>query len=630
MKSGIKFQVLTLILIALLTLGIGLTEAFATLSSIQILPDDLSEGSQFGGAVAISEDYALIGAKYAGGAGAAFVFKKQGINWNQVNVDHDNNPVTTTIPLVLTASDGQTGDEFGCAIAFENKYAVIGAFRSDSGFNDSGAAYIFEKDDVHKSWVQIQKLMPEDQGANDYFGYSVAISGEKAAIGAYGKDGQAGAVYVFQKTDTGWEQLQKLTVLSSQGNDKFGWSIAMEKDTIVVGAPGYQNNTGRVYLFSWNASDQLWKQTSVLEATEKSVGDFFGSALDISGNEIIVGAYGKKDKSGTAIIFEKKNNAWVQVADLSDTVQPPETFESNDQFGTAVSISNDLAVVGSSRSRTDDMQTGAVFIFQRKDSSWHFLNKLTASEGKKDDRFGISVTVSDGFTLIGATGSDEAGADAGIGYLYINSVVTGASSSGDVNGDGPVDLQDLILTLKILSGIELSPGENIFPQGDVNEDEIIGLQEAIHILHSVADLQRGNIDISVNPSALYANGENEAKITVEATEINGNPMEGTNVVLSATKGEFENGSSQINLSLINGKAEARLITVPSDVSDTSTVTAVAAFLSDTADVEFLGVDLTNMTAAPESILANGNDESTIRIKLENADGTPLNGGNRKI
>lgn len=623
MKSGKIIQALTLIV--LLTLGVGLMEAFAELSEMEIVPDGLTEGALFGSATSVYQDSALIGARYHNGVGAAYLYKKQGVKWNQVEVDHDNNPMTIAVPLTLTADDGQNGDEFGCAVTFNDNYLVVGAYRNDAGLNDAGAAYVFEKNGVNENWEKTQKLTPLDRAANDYFGYSLAISGERAVIGAYGKNGQAGAVYVFQKTVTGWEQKQKLTASASQGKDRFGWAVAMEGNTILVGAPAFENNTGRVYTFSWDVSDSSWKQASIIEGSEKSAGDFFGSAIDISGNNIIIGAYGHKSKAGTAIIFERKNNAWEQAVDLANPDLMPENLAPNDQFGVAVSISGGLAVVGAVRNRMQGVQTGAVFAFQLKNNSWQFLNKLTASDGMKDDSFGISVSTSERFTLVGATGRDEAGLNSGISYIFINSLITGDSGPGDVNGDGGIDLKDAILTLKILSGIEMLPDETVFPQGDINDDETIGVAEAIYVLQEVAGIRRGSISLSVKSPQLYANGENTTQIIIEGANIDGNLLHDEDVLLTASAGTFENGSDQITVTLMNGSAEAQLTAVASDVSITSTITAVAQNFTDSTDVKFLGVALTEMSATPESIIANGKDESTIRVKLENADGIAIGG-----
>jgi len=144
----------------------------------------------------------------------------------------------------LTASDAQTADFFGDSVAVSGDTAVVGADLEDAGGDDAGAAYVFQRDQGGvDNWGEVRKLTASDAQAGDRFGIRVAASGDTAVVGAYleSAGGEfAGAAYVFQRNEGGadnWGEAKKLTASDAQAGAVFGFSVAVSGDTAVVGAP---------------------------------------------------------------------------------------------------------------------------------------------------------------------------------------------------------------------------------------------------------------------------------------------------------------------------------------------------------------------------------------------------------
>jgi len=256
-------------------------------------------GDLFGCSVALLGDTALIGARGSENnstpPGAAYIFTRgTDGQWHQLQK--------------LAAGDGTAGDGFGFSVALSDNTAVIGARR---GVNDtgsiSGAAYIFTPD-VSGQWNQWQKLTASDGANGDEFGYSVAASEDTVLVGSHFAQGvgdststlAAGAVYDFVlgagPIGTIWEEVQKLVASDGGARDEFGFSVALNGDTALVGAP--QNNTGggatgAVYVFALLSNTQGNSQLTEkqkLAARDGAATDAFGSSVVFNGDTALVGA----------------------------------------------------------------------------------------------------------------------------------------------------------------------------------------------------------------------------------------------------------------------------------------------------------------------------------------------------
>ena len=205
----------------------------------------------------------------------------------------------------LLASDGAAGDVFGFEVAVSGDTAVVGAFRDDDKGTESGSAYVFVRSGT--TWTQQAKLLASDGAAGDEFGFSVAVSGDTAVVGAFRDDDkgtESGSAYVFVRSGTTWTQQAKLLASDGRLFDIFGISIAVSGDTVVVGASFDDDNgsaSGSAYVFA--RSGTTWTQQAKLLASDGAFFDTFGTSVAVSGDTAVVGAFRDDDKgtdSGSA------------------------------------------------------------------------------------------------------------------------------------------------------------------------------------------------------------------------------------------------------------------------------------------------------------------------------------------
>jgi hypothetical protein len=283
----------------------------------KIVASDKGAGDQFGRGVAISGNYAIVGAvgedpDDINAAGAAYIFERTSGNWSQKQK--------------IVASDSESRDEFGISVAIDGSYAIVGAYQEDhdaSGntYNSaSGSAYIFEID-TSGNWSEKQKIVANDRYYYDFFGHSVAISGNYAIVGAYQEDHDAsgntynsasGSAYIFEIDTSGnWSEKQKIVAGDRYEGDQFGYSVAIDGSYAIIGAhyedPGDTVNAGAAYIFERDTSGN-WSEIKKIVASDREASDYFGTSVAISGNYAIVGAYGEDPgntgNAGAAYIFE--------------------------------------------------------------------------------------------------------------------------------------------------------------------------------------------------------------------------------------------------------------------------------------------------------------------------------------
>ena len=250
----------------------------ASVSEEKITASDGADLDYFGSSVAISGDYAIVSAHEdddnGSRSGSAYIFQRSGESWSQQEK--------------LTASDGADGDRFGSSVAISGDYAIICASGDDDNGSASGSAYIFHRSG--ESWSQQEKITASDGAAADSFGYSVAISGDYAIVGARGDDDNgsaSGSSYIFQRSGESWGQQEKITASDGAGGDFFGSSVAISGDYAIVGARGdddngsaYGSDYGSAYIF--HRSEVSWSQQEKLTASDGAYRDYFGSSVAIS------------------------------------------------------------------------------------------------------------------------------------------------------------------------------------------------------------------------------------------------------------------------------------------------------------------------------------------------------------
>ena len=357
---------------------------------------------------------------------------------------------TTATKSKIFASDFVAGDNFGKSIDVCDDYVVIGAPLADpSSAADSGAVYVYGY--VNASWTQIAKLVPSDSAAGDNFGWSVSINSDYIVVGSplaeFTPSGEGatpvsntGAVYIFKKNGSTWNQYLKLNASDYQANDNFGWSVKINSsNNIIIGAPLVDitpagegatavTDTGAVYIFKFDGTN--WGQTK-LNASEYYANDNFGWSVDMNDDNVALigsplvdltptgeGATQQAD-AGVAYIFGYNGSTWVQSSKLSAT-----NFTASDNFGWSVSITWDDLVIGSPLSDVSGKaDSGAAYVYSKVDGNWVYNTKLSPASSAAGDNFGKSVYVAGKYMSIGSPSYDvPAGegttSDAGAIYIY--------------------------------------------------------------------------------------------------------------------------------------------------------------------------------------------------------------------
>lgn len=448
-------------------------------------------GDVFGWSVAVSGDTAVVGALLQDGGGSgvnppsdkngpdtgsAYVFVRSGGVWTQ--------------QAYLKASNPGAGDYFGHSVAISGNTIVVGAPReagSGTGVNpgdsnnaqSSGAAYVFFRNGT--SWTQQAYLKASNSGEGDEFGCSVGVSGDTVVVGAFSEGGSgkginpptnenasgSGAAYVFTRSSATWSQQAYIKASNSESYDQFGWSVAVDADTIAVGArledgsgtgvnPSSNegaSGSGAVYVFARSGS--TWSQQAYLKASNTGGGDQFGGSVAVAGNTVVVGADQEDgsgigvnpvsnesaDIAGAAYVFMRSGSVWSPQAYLKAS-----NTQHHDQFGYSVGISGDTVVVGAFNedglgtginppSNESGVNVGAAYVFIRGTGTWTQQAYLKASNPGSVDQFGYAVAVSGDTVVVGANYED--GSRTGVNAVDDNEA-DGAGAAYLFSGLGPV------------------------------------------------------------------------------------------------------------------------------------------------------------------------------------------------
>jgi hypothetical protein len=353
----------------------------------ELTAGDAAEFDQFGYSVSLGDDRALVGA-YGDDSyrGAAYVFASNNGRWTEEQK--------------LGAEDGAEADSFGWSVALDGDRALLGAYGSEFY---RGAAYIFVRSGG--SWVEEQKLVASDGARGDNFGWSVALEGDRALVGAFAKDSSKGAAYVFVRRGSSWTQDAELIASDPSEKDQFGYSVALAGDRALVGAPGKDADRGAGHVFVRDGSS--WVEEQKLVASDGAgssqgglvSGDHLGVSVALAGERALLGAYDHGDLQGAAYVFVQGDGTWTEEQKLvaSDGAVGA-------RFGGATSLRSDRALVGAFASSS---ARGAAYVFLRNDSAWSEEQILTASDGLDMDLFGWSVSLGADRALVGAQSVDN-------------------------------------------------------------------------------------------------------------------------------------------------------------------------------------------------------------------------------
>ncbi|HBI15484.1 MAG TPA: hypothetical protein DDY20_08230 [Desulfobulbaceae bacterium] len=402
----------------------------------KLTADDGAADDQFGTSVAISGDTIVVGAwrddDNGTDSGSAYVYTKPASGWAGM-----------TQTAKLTAGDGAADDRFGTYVAISGDTIVVGAYGDDDNGALSGSAYVFTR--PAGGWAdttQTAKLTAGNGGAGDYFGSSVAVSGDTIVVGAPLDDDNgsaSGSAYVFTKPAGGWAgmtQTAKLTAGDGAADDFFGCSVTISGDTIVVGARMDDDNgsgSGSAYVFARPAGGWTnMHQTAKLTADDGEEYDDFGRSIAINDDTIVVGTQ-KMSGGGSAYVFVKPANGW---ADTTQTAKlTADDWPGGDTFAYSVAVSGGMIVVGAYGDNDNGSSSGSAYVYAKPASGWADMTqttKLTAGDGAADDYFGRSVAVSGDTIVVGAYGDDDNGSSSGSAYVF----------GLDTDNDGILDVDD--------------------------------------------------------------------------------------------------------------------------------------------------------------------------------------------
>lgn len=303
-------------------------------------------------------------------------------------------PEALSIQEIAKQSGNNTFDYFGYSVAIDGDYMVVSTHELDSSQLDIVYLYQFNGN----GFVEIAHLTASViDGYCEEFGRSVAISGDTVVVGASVKDGCAssfpGSAYIFKKPDSGWGNMHetaKLTASDGANGDQFGWSVAIDGDTVVVGAlydDDGATSAGSAYIFT-KPDLSPWvdaNENAKLNASDPLISDGFGHSVAVDGNNILIGARGAGGTNyyGAAYLFKKPNNGdnpWVST-NVSEKLEASPRL-SHEWFGSSVAIQGSTIAIGANGD-VDYNLKGAMYIFEPNSGSGLFEQKakLVASDG---------------------------------------------------------------------------------------------------------------------------------------------------------------------------------------------------------------------------------------------------------
>jgi outer membrane protein assembly factor BamB len=345
-----------------------------------------ASGDHFGSSVAVSDNTVVVGAYHniTGGtdAGSAYVF----------------NATTFTLVATLNNPTPASGDDFGISVAVSGNTVVVGAFSDDTGAFNSGSAYVFDA----TTGGLVTTLNNPTPASSDWFGYSVAASGNSIVVGAYGDNTgatDAGSAYLFNAASGAL--IFTLNNPTPALQDWFGESVAVSGATVVVGA----RNANTAYVFNGTSGTLV---ATVNDPTPSSV-EYFGETVAVSGNAAVVG---DKGGAGSAYVFNATTG--VLIATLNNPTQPYD-----ERFGYSVAVSGNTVVVGAF---LDAGYNGSAYVFNAATGA--LVVKLNDPTPEFDDEFGISVAVSGNVVVVGAWDDNTGASQSGAAYVF--NATTGA------------------------------------------------------------------------------------------------------------------------------------------------------------------------------------------------------------
>jgi hypothetical protein len=314
--------------------------------------------------------------------------------------------------------EAQNGDQFGASVAIWGETAVVGApIRMNGGDAAAGAAYVFERG--AGEWDVVGQLpAPPSLGAGEQFGFDVAIEGDRIVAGAPGNAvtstvPQVGRAYVYDRGPSGWELSEMLSPSAAAIDDWYGRSVAVSGDWVVVGAPRDSAGRGAVYVYQFTGG--AWVLAETLRGPSVEARQF-GYDVAMEGNRLLVGARNESvgsARAGGAYLYEWDGANWVERGHFS-----PPAAATGDQFGASVALNGDMAAVGAPFGDDATASSGSVHLYRFDGATWTGEALLTAGDATIGDANGSAVAIADGVVLAGSPGNDDRGTTSGAMYRF--------------------------------------------------------------------------------------------------------------------------------------------------------------------------------------------------------------------
>lgn len=584
----------------------------------------------FGQSIAVSGNTVVVGApQHTVGSnkiqGAAYVFVQSGGTWTE--------------QAELIASDGAPFDQFGSSVAANGSTVVVGAGWRTVGLNNSqGAVYVFVQSGG--TWSQQAELTASDGGAYNYFGRSVALSGSTIVVGApgyptVGSNVAQGAAYVFTQSGTNWSQQAKLTASDGVAYDEFGFSVAISGSTALLGAPCHPAlgpcGPGAAYVFTQSGTS--WSQQAELTASDGVPQDEFGWSVALDANTAVVGATlhtvgSNQNYQGAAYVFVQGGGTWSQQAELSAS-----DGVSYDVFGFSVAVNGSTALLGAYCHPAPSQGTcgpGAAYVFTQSGTNWSQQAELTASDGVGNDFFGWSVAL-EGSTAVGGAPHHTVGSNQfqGAGYVFGSTgpmYALSASPNSLTVAQGNQVTSTIVITLQngfsgsvSLSASGLPSGVTAaFNPNPASSSSTLTLTASATATPYTATVRvtgtSGNLT-QTTPLTLTVTGTPVPSYTLSASPSSLNMTQGnqgTSTIMIAPQNGFS-GSVSLSASGLPSGVTAAFNPNPATSSSTLTLTASATATTGTAALTVTGTssNLTQTTTLTLTLTLAGPPDFTL-------------------
>ena len=596
------------------------------------------ERDELGRSVTISGDWAAAGAWFdfddgVGGsvsyAGSVLIFKRASDGtWAQAQK--------------IVAGDRSTNGGFGFSVSMDGGLLVIGATDEDfdNGIEiiDSGAAYIFELDEVNGTWTEVQKIGPSDAQDGDQFGYSVSIDGNHIIVGApfenHDAEGnnsldRAGSAYIFEydASSNNWMEANKIVASDRDSDDRFGHSVAISGDLALSGAWGFDSSTGvltdsgAAFAFKKNPTTGEWVEIQLITPNLEGTRAEFGYSLSMDGTTGLIGAYSERrdasggnslTSAGAAYIFnyDAVGELWSEDQKLVSSDR-----EAGDRFGISVDLSDGTAVVGATLQDYDAdgnnflNAAGSAYFFERSSGVWSEVNKLITNDRAESDLVGSAVAISGQKAILGVQNESEDVAGNNTldraGSIYIFEPTNFAPVVAN-----PIEDQELL------------PGFTTF---DIELSLVFNDPENDDLTYSVSSNDPDIATVSMNTSTLsiaWGGDNGQATITVVADDGNDGQAEDVFLVTVNSPVTLQNpvgfqlqqvgfGTLIIDLNAVFSDADMDVLSYNASIDDENVATV--SISTNTLVITEVAAGSATIDISAEDAFSSANDQFTLQI-----------------